>query len=123
MLDTDELLKSVKNAADQIDALMDVVRANTAVFKDIRQDLSICNNQERVQNIINKVEKAMEDLSMTSQKIPPWVKEAPDLKNTAPTYGAIAYGQYPVDLPLNPDNPVLAPEDMPQLPSKKVDKK
>lgn len=98
---TDELLRPLGEIKDdQVSALIVVVRANTAAFKDIRFDLGHCNNQERVQAIIYKVEKAMEDLSMESQKIPPWVKAVPETK--APNSTA----QYPIDDPINRDNPV-----------------
>jgi hypothetical protein len=110
MLDTDALLKPIAITRDQLTAWQDVVKANTGAFKEIRVDLGQCNNQEKVQAIINKVEQALQDLSVESQKIPTWVKEdkGPSVIPN-PNLMTVAYGQYPINQPLNPANPVPWP--------------
>lgn len=113
MLDTDALLRPTKDAHDQITALIIVINANTAALKDIRDDLTKCDTQEKAHELAAKIDKAIVDLSLDSQKIAPWIKAEP--RNTQPSMGAVAYGQYPVDNPANPQNPVLAAEDMPLI--------
>ena len=107
-MNTDQLLQPISMTHSQIIALMDVVKANTAAFKEIRKDLGQCNSQEKVQAIINKVEMAMQDLAIESQKIPPWVKDVTDIEPTGSS-GSEFYGQYIIYQPLNRDNPVPWP--------------
>ena len=66
-MDTNAMLLPVLNAKTSHDGLVDVIKANTAAFKEIRGDLGQCNSQERVQAITYKVEDALTDLSITSQ--------------------------------------------------------
>jgi len=107
-MNTDQLLQPISMTHSQIIALMDVVKANTAAFKEIRKDLGQCNSQEKVQAIINKVEMAVQDLAIESQKIPPWVKDVTGIEPTGSS-GSEFYGQYIINQPLNPDNPVPWP--------------
>lgn len=107
-MDTDALLQPVINAPNQVTALTELVNANTNAFQEIRVDLNDCDNADKVAAIIAKVELALQDLSTTSQKVPPWVLE-PDT-SIAPAMKE-HYGQYPVYQPLNPDNPVPLPPD------------
>jgi hypothetical protein len=102
-MDTDALMLSVLNAKTSHEGLVDVIKANTAAWKEVRGDLAKCNNQDRVNEIIFKVEKALTDLSIESSKIPKWVKDGDD--PDIPPH----YGQYPVYAPINPDNPVPWP--------------
>ena len=111
-MDTDGLLQPIKMTKNQAVALMDVVKANTAAFKEIKQDLTKCDNAEKVNAIIANVDKAIVDLGIDSQKIPPWVKDVPAVTDTDAPFGSSQsefYGQYPINLPLNPDNPVPWP--------------
>ena len=108
-MDTDELMRPVHNTNSVTIALVRVVEANTAAFKEIRLDLAKCDGPEKVNAIIAKVELAMQDLSISSQKIPPWVKEGEQKAERDIDYGTVAYGQYPIGQPLNPDNPVPWP--------------
>lgn len=109
-MDTDALLVATHQTESQSKALMIVVNANTSALKEIKTDLAHCDTQAKAEALMAKIEKAIEDLSLDSQKVEPWVKAEPrDI-----TYGTVAYGQYPIDNPANPDNPVLAAEDMPQ---------
>lgn len=110
-MDTDVLLQPIATAKDQLAAWQDVVKANTAAIKEMRIDLGHCNNQEKVQAIINKAELAMQDLAVDSQKIPLWVKQDNGKDNSNPNLVTVAYGQYPVNSPLNPHNPVPWPPD------------
>lgn len=103
-MDTDLLLQPLHVEDDAMMAWKDVVRANTAAWKEVRKDLDDCNNVDKVRAIMAKVEKAMEDLSVDSQKVPQWVRDAQP--KDSPTYGVPPYGQYPVIEPLNRDNPV-----------------
>lgn len=105
MMDTDALMLPVKNATGPIEGWKDVVKANTAALKEIRLDLDTCNNVDKVRALMTKVEQAMQDLAADSQKVPQWMKDAED--TVIPTH----YGQYPINLPLNPDNPVPWPPD------------
>jgi hypothetical protein len=107
MVDTYILLQPTKNTKNQIVALMALVRANTAALKEIRLDLASCNGPDKVNAIARKVEEAMEDLSMDSQKVDPWIKVVPRDAEGPP----VVYGQYPVNQPINPDNPVPWPPD------------
>lgn len=109
MMDTDAMLKPIDTTKDQLTGWQDVVKANTAAFKEIRNDLSTCNNQEKVQAIISKVEIALQDLSVDSQKIPTWMREDKGGSVNNPNMHTVGYGQYPVDRPLNPSNPVAWP--------------
>jgi hypothetical protein len=113
MLDTDVLLQPTKNTNNQIVALMALVRANTAALKEIRLDLAACDTVDKANTLAVKIEKAAEDLSMDSQKVAPWIKAEPKDAGGAP----IVYGQYPINQPLNPDNPVpWAPDYVPPAP-------
>jgi hypothetical protein len=107
-MNTDALLQPLTMDKNQVIALMDVVKANTAAFKEIRKDLGQCNSQEKVQAIINKVEMAVQDLAIESQKIPPWVKDLTDIDPIGSS-GSEFYGQYIINQPLNRDNPVPWP--------------
>jgi hypothetical protein len=93
---------------NQVIALMDVVKANTAALKEIKKDLSQCDKQEKVGAIASKVDQAIIDLSLDSQKIQPWVKVTP-MDVPLGSSESEFYGQYTVDRPLNPDNPVPWP--------------
>ena len=104
MMDTDALLLPTKNAKGPIEGWQDVVKANTEALKEIRLDLDTCNNVDKVRALMTKVEQAMSDLAVDSQKIPQWMKDAKDAV-PPPTH----YGQYPVNQPLNRDNPVPWP--------------
>jgi hypothetical protein len=112
IMDTDALLAPVDAILfsrggfehQPIAALRALVEAHTAAWKEIREDLSKCTNDEKVRAIIVKVEKAMTDLAIDSQKLPQWLRDA---KDVAP--GTPPYGQYPVNQPLNPYNPVPLP--------------
>src|SRR6516162_1625555 len=111
-MDTDALLQPIHMTKNQVVALMDVVKANTAALKEIKLDLPKCDNAEKVNAIAAKVDKAIVDLSMDSQKIPPWVRNVPAVTDTDVPFGSSQsefYGQYPINLPLNPDNPVPWP--------------
>ena len=112
-MDTDSLLMSLATAENQLVAWQRVVEANTGAFREIRLDLGDCNNQQKVQAIINKVEMALQDLCFDSQKIPGWVKQPAkraagnvETIDVNPNLQTVVYGQYPVHQPLNPDNPV-----------------
>lgn len=109
MLDSDTLLRPLTTTKDQITGWQDVVRANTAALKEIRLDLANCNNQEKVQAIINKVEIALQDLSADSQKIPGWMREDKGGSVQNPNMHTVGYGQYPINQPMNPANPVPWP--------------
>ena len=104
-MDANALMLPVQNAKTSHQGLVDVIKANTAAWKEVRGDLATCNSQEKVQAIIYKVESALSELSIDSQKIPKWVKDGndPDI----PPH----YGQYPSYAPINPDNPVPWPPD------------
>ena len=104
MMDTDALLLPVRNAKTCEEAWKDVVEANTKAFKEIRLDLDTCNNVDKVREIMSKVDQAIQDLSVDSQKVPQWVKDGKDADPIPPVYG-----QYPINQPLNPDNPVPWP--------------
>jgi hypothetical protein len=107
-MDTDALLVPAMTAPNNEQALRDVIAANTAAFKIIRVALSTCNSQEKVQAIIGDVEQAMQDLSVTSQKVEAAVrKPTPQQQQQADA----SYGQYPVHQPFNPTNPVDWPPD------------
>ena len=106
MMDTDALLLPTKSAKGPVEGWQDVVKANTAALKEIRLDLDTCNNVDKVRALITKVEQAVQDLSVDSQKVPQWMKDAKDA-DQPPTH----YGQYPINQPLNPDNPVPWPPD------------
>jgi len=93
---------------NQVIALMDVVKANTAALKEIKKDLSQCDKQEKVGAIASKVDQAIVDLSLDSQKIQPWVKVTP-MDVPVGSSESEFYGQYTIDRPLNPDNPVPWP--------------
>src|SRR6516164_5739571 len=84
-MDTDALLQPIQMTKNQVIALMDVVKANTAALKEIKIDLSL-----------------------DSQKIQPWVKVTP-MDVPLGSSESEFYGQYTVDRPLNPDNPVPWP--------------
>lgn len=112
MLDTDMLLARARVSHDQVTALMAVIDTNTAALKVIRLELDKCTGPDKVAAIAADVDKAMEDLSLASQKIDTWIKAQPQVTGGDITFGTVAYGQYPVADPLNPDNPVLAAEDM-----------
>ena len=111
-MDTDALLRPIHTTRSQVVALMDVVRANTAALKEIKIDLAKCDNPQKVTAIAAKVDTAMVDLAMDSQKIPPWVKntmvEPMDIDPVGAS-GSEFYGQYIIDRPINPDNPVPWP--------------
>lgn len=109
MMDTDAMLRPLNTTKDQLTGWQDVVKANTAAFKEIRNDLSTCNNQEKVQAIISKVEIALQDLNADSQKIPTWMKEDKGGSVNNPNMHTVGYGQYPVMQPINPANPVPWP--------------
>ena len=104
-MDANALMLPVQNAKTSHQGLVDVIKANTAAWKEVRADLAHCNSQEKVQAIIYKVESAISELSIDSQKIPKWVKDGDDPLDLLP------YGQYPIFAPLNPDNPVPWPPD------------
>jgi len=82
-MDTDALLAPVVNVTDKepIAALKALVEANTAAWKEIRTDLTI-----------------------DSQKVPQWLRGAKDEAPIPPFYG-----QYPINDPFNPFNPVPWP--------------
>jgi len=105
-MDTDALLAPVVNVTDKepIAALKALVEANTAAWKEIRTDLTTCNNDEKMKKITAKVEKAMTDLAIDSQKVPQWLRGAKDEAPIPPFYG-----QYPINDPFNPFNPVPWP--------------
>ena len=107
-MDTNLLLAPVNaEENDPVVALRALVEANTAAWKEIRNDLTTCNNDEKVKKITAKVEAAMTDLAIDSQKVPQWLR---DTKNDAGSSSQTPYyGQYPVYLPLNADNPVPWP--------------
>jgi hypothetical protein len=107
-MDTDALLQPIYMTKNQVIALMDVVKANTAALKEIKLDLTKCDHQDKVTAILSKVDKAIVDLAMDSQKIPPWVKVTP-MDVPLGSSESEFYGQYTVDRPLNPDNPVPWP--------------
>src|SRR6516225_7870972 len=107
-MDTDALLQPIQMTKNQVIALMDVVEANTAALKEIKKDLSQCDKQEKVGAIASKVDQAIVDLSLASQKIPPWVKVTP-MDVPLGSSESEFYGQYTIDRPLNPDNPVPWP--------------
>ena len=107
-MDTDALLQPIQMTKNQVIALMDVVKANTAALKEIKKDLSQCDKQEKVGAIASKVDQAIVDLSLDSQKIQPWVKVTP-MDVPLGSSESEFYGQYTVDRPLNPDNPVPWP--------------
>ena len=102
-MDANALMLPVQNAKTSHEGLIDVIKANTAAWKEVRGDLATCNSQEKVQAIIYKVESALSELSIDSQKIPKWVKDGDD-PDIPPLYG-----QYPIYAPINPDNPVPWP--------------
>ena len=102
-MDANALMLPVQNAKTSHQGLVDVIKANTAAWKEVRGDLATCNSQEKVQAIIYKVESALSELSIDSQKILKWVKDGDD-PDIPPLYG-----QYPIFAPLNPDNPVPWP--------------
>ena len=111
-MDTDALLRPIHTTRSQVVALMDVVRANTAALKEIKLDLAKCDNPQKVTAIAAKVDTAMVDLALDSQKIPPWVKDTtvqPRDIEPVGSSGSELYGQYIVNQPLNPDNPVPWP--------------
>jgi hypothetical protein len=103
-MDTDALLKPIEATDDPVEAWKVVVEANTAAIKEMRMDLQTCDNADKVHAIMAKAEKAMEDLSVKSQKIPQWVKDGKQ-----PPQSDAPYGQYPIYQPLNPANPVPWP--------------
>ena len=107
-MDTDALLQPIQMTKNQVIALMDVVKANTAALKEIKKDLSQCDKQEKVGAIASKVDQAIVDLSLDSQKIQPWVKVTP-MDVPLGSSESEFYGQYTIDRPLNPDNPVPWP--------------
>jgi hypothetical protein len=107
-MDTDALLQPTHMTKNQVIALMDVVKANTAALKEIKLDLTKCDHQDKVAAILSKADKAIVDLAMDSQKIPPWVKVTP-MDVPLGSSQSEFYGQYTVDRPLNPDNPVPWP--------------
>ena len=107
-MDTDALLQPIQMTKNQVIALMDVVKANTAALKEIKLDLTKCDHQDKVTAILSKVDKAIVDLAMDSQKIPPWIKVTP-MDVPLGSSESEFYGQYTVDRPLNPDNPVPWP--------------
>ena len=107
-MDTDALLQPIQMTKNQVIALMDVVKANTAALKEIKKDLSQCDKQEKVGAIASKVDQAIVDLSLDSQKIQPWVKVTP-MDVPVGSSESEFYGQYTIDRPLNPDNPVPWP--------------
>src|SRR6516164_7119008 len=107
-MDTDALLQPIQMTKNQVIALMDVVKANTAALKEIKKDLSQCDKQEKVGPIALKVDQAIVDLSLDSQKIQPWVKVIP-MDVPMGSSESEFYGQYTIDRPLNPDNPVPWP--------------
>jgi hypothetical protein len=111
-MDTDALLWPIHTTRSQVIALMDVVRANTAALKEIKIDLTKCDNPQKVAALAAKVDAAMVDLALDSQKIPPWVKDTTvGLMDIDPvgSSGSEFYGQYIVNQPLNKDNPVPWP--------------
>ena len=111
-MDTDALLRPVYTTRSQVTALMDVVRANTAALKEIKLDLAKCDNPQKVTAIAAKVDTAIVDLAMESQKIPSWVKDTtvgPMDIDPVGSSGSEFYGQYTIDRPINPDNPVPWP--------------
>jgi hypothetical protein len=103
MIDTDALLAPARMAQTEDEGLKQVVNANTEAFKQVRIALDTCNNVDKVLAIIADVEKAMQDLSMVSQKVEAALRAAGDPANPD------VYGQYPINQPLNPDNPVAWP--------------
>lgn len=107
-MDTDALLKPTYDTQSQAKALMTVVEANTSALKEIKADLDKCDTVDKAQALSAKIDKAITDLSLDSQKVQPWIKAEP----RDAYYGTVAYGQYPIDNPANPHNPVLAAEDM-----------
>jgi hypothetical protein len=108
MIDTDALLAPAMTAPDEVQALRDVIAANTAAFKEIRIALDTCNNVDKVRAVIDDVEKAMQDLSLTSQKVDVALnKPTPQQQQQAQAGG----GQYPINQPFNPDNPVPWPPE------------
>ena len=107
-MDTEALLHPVYMTKNQVVALIDVVKANTDALKEIRQDLSKCDSPDKVNTIAGKVDTAIVDLAIRSQKIPPWVKVEPQDVPLGSSESEF-YGQYTIDRPLNPDNPVPWP--------------
>jgi len=104
-MDTNLLLAPVNaEENDPVVALRALVEANTAAWKEIRNDLTTCNNDEKVKKIIAKVEAAMTDLAIDSQKVPQGLRGAKDEAPIPPFYG-----QYPINDPFNPFNPVPWP--------------
>jgi hypothetical protein len=93
-------------ARSENEALREVVNANTAALKKIRVDLTACNNADKVAAIMADVELAMQDLSMTSQKVDVALRHVnPQQQQQA----QVGYGQYPVGRPINDSNPVPWP--------------
>jgi len=107
-MNTDQLLQPISMTHSQIIALKEVIMANTEAFREINGDLAKCDNADKVHAVMAKVEMAMQDLSIESQKIPPWVKDVTDIEPTGSS-GSEFYGQYIINQPLNPDNPVPWP--------------
>ena len=107
-MNTDQLLQPISMTHSQIIALKEVIMANTEAFREINGDLAKCDNADKVHAVMAKVEMAMQDLSIESQKIPPWVKDVTGIEPTGSS-GSEFYGQYPIGSPLNPFNPVPWP--------------
>ena len=107
-MNTDQLLQPISMTHSQIIALKEVIMANTEAFREINGDLAKCDNADKVHAVMAKVEMAMQDLSIESQKIPPWVKDVTDIEPTGSS-GSEFYGQYIIYQPLNRDNPVPWP--------------
>jgi hypothetical protein len=104
MIDTDTLLAPVRMARSETDALKEVVKANTEAFKQILIEMAKVDNPDKLKVVIADVEKAMQDLSMKSQKVDAALRDASAADPSI-------YGQYPIHQPLNPDNPVPWPPD------------
>lgn len=108
-LDTDALLVVPLNLPNKnklerkVELWKRVVEANTKAFQKIRADLDKCDNADKVRAIIADVEKALQDLSVTSQKVDVALADLGDSADLGDG------SQYPVGSPLNPANPVPWP--------------
>jgi hypothetical protein len=125
MIDTDALLAAARLTPTENGTLIEIVKANTEALTKIRVELTTCNNADKVSAILADVEKAIQDLSMTSQKVemalrnvmPQSSQQQQTLAGkdaSDPAFGTASgwgYGQYPIGDPFNPHNPVPWPPD------------
>ena len=107
-MNTDVMLAPAMMAPTNEAALIEIVNANTAALTQIRGDLAKVDGPEKVSALMAEVDLAIQDLSMKSQKVGAALKHDQVDPRRAPG-SPVPDSQYPINLPINRDNPVPWP--------------